>query len=243
MVPMAANGRATKLVEVLIKRHYKKPGDVVIIGVTGQAGAGKTTMARVAQKAAHDLGLPCNTLSLDTFFKLSRRGRKAWLEDPSISADERARREDQISWWDFDWATGSLASLKTGKVLELRNVYSRHDDGELVGKVTIRPHDAGGVILFDGVAILHIGPIDEYVYLHAPPEVRYHRLLARDGTSRTGEAAVKRWRLTQSFERQYFREHWNRITTFLDNSTEDPVPCENALSSEEALRPHNELDI
>lgn len=243
MAAMAVNGnRATQLVEGLIRKHYQKPGDIVIIGVTGQAGAGKTTMARVAQKATLALGLSCNTLSLDAFFKLSRRGRKAWLEEPGISSKERARRENQVSWWDFDWAASSLATLKANKPLELRNVYSRHDDGEQVGKITIKPHEAGGVILFDGVAILHVSPVDEYLYLHALPEVRFNRLLARDGASRNGDAALQRWRLTQSFERNYFREHWGKITSFLDNSTEDPVPLE-ALAPEDALRPHSQVDI
>lgn len=232
---------AVLLIQRMIQQFHKKAGDVVILGVTGQAGAGKTTMARLVERAAIPLGLACHTLPLDAFFKLSRRGRKAWLEDPTIDAQERARREDQMTWWDFELLATALDTLKAGRELRLRNVYDRTREGELVGKITINPDHAGSVVLVDGVAILDAPAVDAFLYFQAPPEVRLQRLLARDGC-RTGEEARRRWGLTQRFERQYFPPRWERINVFLDNSREDPFLLPQ-LTPEEALRPHRELDI
>lgn len=232
---------ATTLVREIIESHHRKTGDVIILGVTGQAGAGKTSMSRIVQRAAQQRGLPCHTLALDVFFKLSRRGRKLWLEEPDITAEERLRREDQISWWDFAWLDQSLATLKEGKILELRDVYSREHDGELAGKITIRPHESGAVVLLDGVAILDAQHVAAFLYLQVSPEIRWRRLLGRDG-HRIGDSAKKRWALTQRFERNYFPTRWEKIHYFLDNSGEDPKPLD-TLHPAEALRPHPEWDI
>ncbi|MFA5022205.1 MAG: hypothetical protein WC508_03965, partial [Patescibacteria group bacterium] len=190
-----------------------QPGKYPILGVTGQAGAGKTThVTPLVLAEAKQAGFNAQTLGLDAFFILSSRERKAWIEEgKGISPEEGIRRADQINWWDFAKAQEALITLRQGKPLHLTGVYNRADGGELTGEVHIEPSAEGTLVVFEGVAICHLDGISELMFAYAPAPVRLARLAARD-QHRKGADVKERFGLTQGFELPYFPQHWHRIT-------------------------------
>lgn len=195
------------------------PGRVSILGVTGQAGSGKSCfISPLAMTIAQSAGYPTVHLGLDAFFKLSSHDRKIWLgEGKQLGTEEAARRDNQMGWWDFGKARAALMAIKRGESVYLPNVYNREDHGELTGSIQIEVAPKGLLLVIEGVPIAHLEGIDTLVYVHAPAEVRYQRLLQRD-PHRQGEEALRRFELTQKFEREYFPRHWDRIFCFVDNS-------------------------
>lgn len=200
------------------------PNRVTIGGITGQAGAGKTNrVSPLVMQIADEHGFTAALLPLDAFFRYSTAQRTAWLQEGErIGPEEAARRRDQMSWWDFDKALATLAALKRGEEVHLTKVYNRKDHGELTGEVHIVPPSSGMLVVFEGVAICHMnGGVDTLMFVHAPPEVRFDRLLQRD-PHRKGEKARERFALTEAFERPYFRKHWGSIHLHVDNSVDTP---------------------
>ena len=199
------------------------PGEVSILGITGQAGAGKTNyITPRIKKIAESYGVPADYLGMDSFFRLSSRGRKSWIEEGGkISDEEAAYRKDQINWWDFDWAFESLYRLKEGKPLSLEGVYNRSDGGELTGTVHIEPPNEGMLLIFEGVPIAHLKhAMNKLAFVYAPSDIRLNRLRDRD-RHRKGDEVKERFRITQDFETRYYPRYWEAIDMFLDNSNSD----------------------
>ncbi|MDO8559718.1 MAG: hypothetical protein Q7S23_01605 [bacterium] len=199
---------------------------VAILGITGQAGAGKTThIGPCAVATAHDLGFDSFELPLDAFFILSSRQRKLWLaEGDRVSPKEGVLRRDQLRWWDFERAGHVLRTLRNGDGVHLKNVYNRADGGELTGEIIIPPTSPSRrrLIVFDGVAIPELRElIDGLLFVHAPAPVRLVRLRERD-RHRKGTEVLERFKLTQEFEISYFRKRWAAIDHFVDNSEISP---------------------
>src|SRR3989344_1832456 len=180
---------------------YYVPGKVSIVGLTGRAGAGKTTNADIVVDHYRGNGVPVEKIGLDAFFKQSSRERKAWLEEgKQISPEEYWRRANQWEWWDFDKATETIRALKKGETVHLRGIYNRADKGELTGEQKIEPSERGLVVVFEGVATAHMRDLlDGLVYVNAHPKTRQERLLGRD-MHRAGSAALERFEVTQRFE-------------------------------------------
>lgn len=190
-----------------------KQEETAVVCVTGQAGAGKTTLGKALEDAAEHRGRQYLNVPLDWFFIKSSKQRAAWLAEEGIDNLERARRADQINWWDFDLANKTLVDLKAGDPVHLYGVYDRSRGGELVLDVDLPALPRPSLIVLEGVAGLHIPSVDTSVFLHMPAKTRFQRLLQRD-TNRRGQAAIDRWDLTQRFETRYFREHWDKIGLF-----------------------------
>jgi len=195
----------------------------VIVGITGPAGAGKSTTSHLLAEHAMRLSVPLQVLPLDAFFRLSSRARKEWLaEGERIGGQELARRSDMTTWWDFDRLVDVINRLRRMEVVHLYNIYNREDGGDLTGELTIDLH-GGGILVVEGVAVAHLraqGLVDILIYVETREDIRRVRLLQRDGDRRRGVEAEKRWRLTQAFEQRYFAEY-KRLADFrLNNDNE-----------------------
>ncbi len=205
------------------------PGQVTILGLTGRAGAGKTTTAKQVVDLYERLGIPAAPLGLDAFFKLSSKDRKAWLEEgKQLGEEEYWRRADQMQWWDFEKTYKTLEDLRARKPVHLTNIYNRADKGELTGEIKIEPDHRGMVVVFEGVAAAHLKKDgDHFVYVNAHPRVRKERLLGRD-LHRAGDVAYERFLITQSFENDYFPRHLNNMDTIIENSNGTPLKVSTA---------------
>lgn len=181
-----------------------------ILGITGQAGAGKRTLCRKIAEHGPAWGRSGYVLALDAFFKLSSRARREWLEEARGDEEEYARRSNQLSWWDFEHFARCMQQLREGKPLHLEGVYNRADKGELTGVVDI---PAGGprIVAVHGVALAHpqaANHLDGLWMVTAPTQVRAERLYNRDKDRRPDRKEAKqRFELTEAFERPYFQAH------------------------------------
>ena len=198
-----------------------RPGKTTILGITGYAGAGKhSVIAPMTAHYAKEIGFDVHVLDLDSFFIHSRADRKQWLEDAE-GTPEYETRSDLMTWWGFYEARAALNTLRSGKALKLDGVYDRSNDGELTRVIDIKPASEGSLIIFEGVAIVHLlDAKDTLVFVHAPPEVRRQRLLRRD-QYRAGAEAEERFRITEDFDHNYFNSNPNypgRPLYFIDNS-------------------------
>ena len=210
---------APKVEDVIL--NLWKEGDILVYALTGQAGGGKTTTADQVICNLQSQDLPAAKLGLDTYFILSSKQRKVWLKEGElVSPEEGSRRRNQLTWWDFGKLESDLKLLCQGEPLRLRNVYNRADGGELTGSADIVPHPYRGlIVILEGVALAHVEGVKERGYIHAPAPIRYERLQERDANRRMSEdEAWARFRLTQEFETDYFRNHWKKIHRFFDNS-------------------------
>lgn len=193
---------------------------VATIGITGRAGAGKTNeVAPKIAAVAAEVGLWSATLPLDAFFILSSEERANWLaQGVRIGLEEAARRRDQMAWWNFERLEETLQRLKRGQCVHLQNVYNREDRGRLTGEIRLEPPKGRPTIVtLEGVAIAHLEGLDKLFYVHAPVDVRFARLCARD-TYRTPEEMRARFELTEDFENKYFSQHKSRIQYWIDNT-------------------------
>lgn len=221
--------------QLLIEAHRNRKGSIGVLGLTGKAGAGKTSLARELVELARSLNIPCAHLPLDYFYRMSSDKRRWWLEEGErLGPAEFDRRANQLEWWDFDRLGTVLQSLRRGEQVTLANVYHREQGGELTLTITVDPVE---LLIVDGVAICHdvLEPfLDQLIYLHASAEVRFARLLRRD-LHRAGQAARDRFLVTERFERGYLPLFWGKIGLFVDTTSDPPCLLSN-LTCEDALR-------
>lgn len=201
-----------------IVTNHLMAGQISILRITGQAGAGKTNhVVPLIKQVARERDFWVGEIPLDAFFKLSSEDRAQWLvEGERIDPEEAARRRDQLTWWDFAKAQQVLDAVKNGKSVHLRDIYNRADRGRLTGNLSLDV-PCQGLILFEGVAVAHIPGEGSNLYVHAPKHVRFPRLVERD-RHRGAEEARKRFELTEEFEKRYFTEHWHLIHHYVNNS-------------------------
>lgn len=197
--------------------------EMLICGMTGRAGAGKTTLAKKVVESGANAGFDTEYLSLDVFFKMSSCQRKAWLNEvKGVDDEEYARRTDQMCWWDFDRCEEAIGDLRAGRTVHLAGVYNRADGGELTGVVHIEPR-ARLRLVMEGVAIAHMAYLfDDLGMLHAPAGMRKDRLGTRD-KHRKGSEIDERFRITEQFEDGYFANNARFATTHIDNTNGIPV--------------------
>ncbi len=184
---------------------------IAVVGITGQAGAGKTY---VSKKISGDFPV----VNFDWFFLLSRTDRSKWIEEgKKISLKEWQRRADQNNWWDFEKARNVIKRVKyNGEKVILNNVYDRENNGELTGIHEIAPTE-NGLLIIEGVPIVLLEDVDIFIYIHADDTIRKQRIIDRDGNARLSVKAEERWLITQHFETKIF-ENLKKINCVIDNS-------------------------
>ena len=206
----------------LILGSYR-PKKLTVLGVTGQAGAGKTSFVTPLILETMDaLGIGACKLSLDDFFILSSSDRKEWLEEGNISKQERARRENLLNWWNFKSLREALGHLKNGSEVELRNVYDRSNDGKLTGHKVIVP-PASGFIVLEGVAIAHITLVNKLIFVTTTDSMRLKRLHGRDGNRKRVSDVTKRLELCNRFAKPYFLKYRRNFDYIIQNNNNAPI--------------------
>ncbi len=203
------------LPDILKEASDKMSGEPFILGVSGRAGAGKRTFADKLAELALNENIPASRLSLDHFFFLSSSQRRKWI-------DQNEENRNQILWWDLEAAQERLDQIKRGEEIFLNHVYDRDNKGEKTGRVFI---PAGSpLVIFEGVAILHLENIDHMIYLDVPDTICFHRILSRDSDRRQSfDDFLKRFCQIKDFENMYFKTHQAKIDRVLENSSLVPL--------------------
>jgi uridine kinase len=202
--PLYAHPLYTDFSYTDITRMLARPGEIRTIGVVGRTGAGKSTAIRRLIDAAQNDGERAGLVEVDAFFKRSRADRKAWLNEPGISDEERTDRRRVLSWWDLGRTTDTLMRLRAGEHVRLEGLYDMRKGGEMVGTLDIDPGTAGCTVFVEGTALLapeFDGAIDSYIYFNTHDAVREQQLMERnlrDGY--TAEESRERKALTDAAE-------------------------------------------
>ncbi len=211
LYPLKALEEVYKEVREVIERE-KTP----TIGVSGQAGAGKTTFVKeFCEYLSNKHSLDSQIMNFDYFFKLSSKERKKWIDDGmSVGGDEYLRRSNNLEWFDFPKFYTALEQLKQQKRVILDKVYDKHT-GELIKTVNLDPDR---ITLVDGVFILHCPLLDTKVYIHRDPDERRKNIEKRDGHRKSKEALDRRWIETQGTEIPYLERTLKNADVIVDAS-------------------------
>lgn len=142
--------------------------DIIVIGIAGGTGSGKTTITREIEKS---LGSSVTVLTHDSYYKPHHE----------MTYDERVLLNyDHPNAYDTDMMVRDLAMLKEGKEIECPVYdYGIHDRSE--NTMTVRP---SRVIIVEGIMVFHHEELrnlmDIKVFVDADADVRILRRIVRD---------------------------------------------------------------
>lgn len=142
---------------------------MLLIGITGGTGSGKTT---VVDKILEQLNCEeVAVISQDSYYK----------NTDHLTFEERTQINfDHPNSIDFDLLTEHIAALKAGKTIE-QPVYSFVDHNRTKEKVVIVPQKViivEGILIFNHKALLDL--LDIKIFVHADSDERLVRRIKRD---------------------------------------------------------------
>jgi uridine kinase len=160
-----------------------QPGEINVVGFVGRTGAGKSTTINRLVGALEEVGGHGGKFEVDSFFIRTRKDRKAWLNEPGISEEERADRKRVVTWWDLGRTADTLERIKRGEHVHLEGLYDMQQGGEMVGTLDIDPGTEGYTVFVEGTALLVpelVQAIGSFVYLNTHDQVRAGFLMERN---------------------------------------------------------------
>lgn len=193
--------------EYIVNRARAAARRPLLVGITGRAGAGKTTLTEGIADDLRASGLPSLPYSGDWRFILDSPGRRAWLRDTwRVGMDAYLNAINQHSWWDFDGIAGDLAALRQGRAVVVEGAYDR-TTGEKSARIELGPV-TDGVILYENCIL---GPpdvlagFDIIVLLNTPDQVCLERILRKDAGRRSVSDIATRYLMTTYSENSFLQ--------------------------------------
>lgn len=181
--------------------------DLLVAGICGPAGAGKTSLCAALAEAAP---FPLVRLDCDAFSRHGHADRQAHIAE-AVASGEAARireAEDPCNWYAFGAIGRALRDLRgTGHHTNPRTWNRR--TGELDASYRIAlPGARPAVVLCDGIYLLHApvrAALDVALMVEAPAELRAARGQVRSKDDATRAALMQR--LAETYEQPYFDRH------------------------------------
>ncbi len=142
--------------------------DIIVIGIAGGTGSGKTT---ITQEIVKSLGNNVTVITHDSYYKAHH----------DLSYDERVKLNyDHPNAYDTEMFAKDLEALRRGEIVECPIYdYTIHDRSE--NTITIHPTK---VIIVEGIMIFHYEEIrklmDIKVFVDADADIRILRRIMRD---------------------------------------------------------------
>lgn len=207
---MDRNDLFSKILEL-----YYHPHQSSVLGITGRAGAGKTTFTTGFVEFCIKNGVNVVAYNGDWDFILSSKERKEWIEAPRMAGDltEYARRANQENWWDFEAMSRNIGLLRSGSAIHLTNAYDQRT-GEKNLSVPLEPPKDGLIIIEQPFIGFVIQQLDGIVYLHIKPDVGFMRLFQRDVQKRGIYASVQRFAETTMSEDLHLSKYLQQMQAF-----------------------------
>jgi|WetSurMetagenome_2_1015567.scaffolds.fasta_scaffold367095_2 uridine kinase len=170
--------------DMLALIHAKKPGT---IGIDGNSGAGKTTLAKELAEKLNGQIIP-----FDLFHK---KERKDWNLKTDIN-----------DFGDFEKANQVIKRLLKGESFTLHNLYN-HVDGTHSRSFRFEPKE---VLIVEGLCVMRLN-LDFKIFLHVDPKVALIRGKDRDIKERN--LTEKQWVI----KKHLFHDEYSKIIPELKN--------------------------
>ncbi|KEQ08966.1 AAA family ATPase [Pseudorhizobium pelagicum] len=211
---MSMDNRAVEAVAELVK-HVEiltQAADVVVVGVCGFPGAGKTTLC---QHIAEMSGVEVVRLDCDLFSTESYSQRQANLAE-ALKSGSQERIEDAENtqnWYAYDEIARAITDLKSHRRCTYDRAWNRNT-GELDERYHLEASLAGPVIvLCDCIYLLHPpirDALDCAIFVDAPEAVRF----ARGRVRSRGDAnlAERMERISVRYTAPYFTRYADQAT-------------------------------
>lgn len=196
------------------------PVSVILVGISGGSGSGKTTFARMLNEhlnATRGAGF-CSILAQDHYY-IDQSARFRGDGDPSVNFDHPSAIE-------FPLLGKHLEQLKQRQTIQVP-VY---DFITHTRKEETTPFPPTPVVIVDGMLLLSqplIRPwLDHSIFVEAPEPVRYERRLRRDvlERGRTPEGVERQFRAQVKPMHDEFIEPSRRFATLVVEGTRDFGP-------------------
>jgi uridine kinase len=174
------------ILQVIFERATS--GLLVLVGVDGGAGSGKSTFAQWLEIQIREKDIPVYTVHTDNFFRPSTQRENIIFPLAVVADIDWERLRDQV-----------IIPLRTIEKTRFQ-LYDWPTDG-LKDWVTI---DDGGVTIIDGITATRNELSDYYdlrIWFSCPSDIRISRLLGREDTS---EAEIRHW---MPSEAEYIATH------------------------------------
>lgn len=169
------------------------------IGITGNAGAGKTSFLRSLNEHTF------SKYSIDWRFIGDSLFRKQLLKIKSEnSIHSYIDACNQFNWWDWDLIYRDLTDLKLKKSVTF-NAYDR--DTGTYNNVSVSGESKK--IVFEGALL---GPeiitknLDTIIFIYTPREIRFDRIFKKDITRRNMSEIISRFLITEYSESIYHNQ-------------------------------------
>ncbi|MCS6935232.1 MAG: uridine kinase [Chitinophagales bacterium] len=167
---------------------------MLIIGITGGSGSGKTTVVRkIMEKISYD---QVAVISLDNYYK----------DNSHIPPEERKRINfDHPASVEFDLLVQHLQALKRGETIE-QPTYDYITSTRKKETIRVEPKH---VIIVEGILLLTDKRVcdlcDIKVYVDAEPDDRLIRIMERDmrERGRTAQQVIERYGIVKSMHQQF----------------------------------------
>jgi len=143
--------------------------DVLVIGIAGGTGSGKTTVARriIDQVGAERIA----SIEQDSFYK----------DLSHIASDKRAKHNfDHPSALDFNLFKEQVKTLKEGKIVK-KPIYDFVTHTRIKETIAVEPRQVlivEGILIFDNKELRDL--LDIKIFVETPSDIRFIRRLMRD---------------------------------------------------------------
>lgn len=179
----------------------------LLIGISGRAGAGKTTLAGKLGAALEADGVPTVCYSTDYRFRRDSQQRKARLAAKwRLGLEAYLQAINQFSWWDFDAIGRDLDRLLAGAALRLEDAY---DQARGTKDLTLElPAMARGVVIVEGCILGGVSLLERFdrvLLLNTPEAICAKRVLDRDASRRSTSEIAARLLVTSYSENRFFK--------------------------------------
>ncbi|MEK9135217.1 MAG: HAD hydrolase family protein [Patescibacteria group bacterium] len=197
-----------QITESIINRINQLKEQPILVGISGRAGSGKSTIAQKIKEELSNRGINSIFYSGDWRFRLDSQTRKKFIEEKWLTGlDEYLRAINQFNWWDFEKIREDLTAFKKRESILIKNGYDR-ETGKKDNIIELASLKEGGVIFYENCILGGsevLSNLDIIILLNTPDNVCFQRLVEKDSKRRTFPEILARELMTFYSENIFFK--------------------------------------